>query len=242
MRLVGKKRRTGTTADFWRHFECQDGLRIYLHMIARSPKFYLLSVALAAICCSLSSNSAMSSGDAAQNRPAVRSYKLMRLSHRAADHVSPDALLFIAPNFDIRKPVKLIVYNHGLTNDVVETAEVWHLQKHMMNAPANTVMVLPEWAERPEEYSSRAGRFHQPNFFRGMLLEIMSKIPELHGKTMSDVKEIRIMTYSGGFRAAASEIYKNGLEDKIYSVSLLDSLYHGDTSFQHSGIRSLEFT
>jgi len=158
----------------------------------------------------------------------VRSYKLMRMQNRVADHRTPDALVYLSSDFDKRKPINLLLYNHGLTNNVVEAAEIWNLPKHLSSAPSSTILILPEWAEDPEAYSSKSARFHQPGFFRNMLLEIISKVPELQGTTIDDIERIGILTYSGGYRATASQIHNNGLGNKIYSVSLLDSLYRAD--------------
>src|SRR5262249_2176571 len=67
--------------------------------------------------------------------------------------------------------------------------------------------------------------FHEPGFFRNMLIEVMSHTPELRRTPLSRIKEIAIVSYSGGFRAAASEIYRNGIYDKVNTLVLLDSLY-----------------
>lgn len=157
--------------------------------------------------------------------PGVEVYEHMRLQHRTAAHKTPDALVLIAAEFDDRLPIHLLIYNHGLTNDVREAARIWRLREQMTHAPANTVVVLPEWAARPQEFSIKAGRFHEPGFFAAMLKEIMSKTPGLRNMTFADIETIGVITYSGGNSAAVTEIERNGLGSKITNVTLYDSLY-----------------
>ncbi|HEY9868773.1 MAG TPA: hypothetical protein V6D08_06375 [Candidatus Obscuribacterales bacterium] len=165
---------------------------------------------------------------AARPLPCSRTYRLWRLKNRTGDHGSPDAIVHIPKDFHPARGVRLVIYNHGLTNTVDETLRIWRLGRHMTGAPPGAVLVVPEWAANPHEYSSEAGPFHNPGFFRRMLVEIMSKVPELRATRLDDVEEIAIVAYSGGFRAAASEIYRNGLEQKIASLTLLDALYVTD--------------
>ena len=61
--------------------------------------------------------------------------------------------------------------------------------------------------------------------FRRMLEEILSLTPELHSKSLGDVSDIYIAAHSAGYGPTMTEIYKNGMERKIRSISLLDALY-----------------
>lgn len=159
---------------------------------------------------------------------ASRTYKLRKLNTRTAPHQASDAIVHVPKGFDRSRAVRLVIYNHGLAHTVDETFSIWMLGRHMSAAPPNTVLILPEWAANPKEYSSNAGPFHRPGFFRRMLTEIMSRTPELKDTNIEDVQEIAIVTYSGGFRAAATEIYRNNLTAKISNLTLLDSLYRSD--------------
>lgn len=159
---------------------------------------------------------------------AAQTHRLFDLKHRTAAHSSPDALVYIPAGFDTSSPIRLIVFNHGLTNTVDDVLEIWQLDKHMHLAAPNSVLVIPEWALDPKAYSSKAGPFHNRGFFRNMLQEIMSKVPPLSVRTLDDIASIDIMAFSGGFRAARSEMMSNDLDDKIRSLALLDSLYEPD--------------
>jgi hypothetical protein len=152
-------------------------------------------------------------------------HRLMNLKYRTAKHSTPDALVYIPAGFDPDGPLNVLVYNHGLTNDVDEAFEFWELDKAFRYAPKNTIMIVPEWARDPEAYSSAAGPFHQPGFWRNMLTEIMAKTPELSHRNIEQIGKITIATFSGGFRATQTQIEKNGMEDKVVGVMLLDSLY-----------------
>jgi hypothetical protein len=156
-------------------------------------------------------------------------HRLMRLKNRVANHSTPDAIVYVPPGFDPEEPIHLVIYNHGLTNNLDEALEIWELDKAMTYGPPNTLLMLPEWAYDPEAYSSRGDvQFSQPGFFRKMLAESLSMVPEMRGKNIESLHDIAIATYSGGFRPTMAQLYKNDLEKKIVSVSFLDSLYRSE--------------
>ena len=97
----------------------------------------------------------------------------------------------------------------------------------MRNAPPNTVLIVPEWQRTPTANNGDQGRFAEAGMFKGMLEEALSKTPGLEGKTLKDVDSISIISHSAGFNPSISELYNNGLGDKVKSVTLLDSLYNG---------------
>lgn len=153
-------------------------------------------------------------------------HRLEDLEHRTADHSTPDAMVYIAPGYDDRKPINLIIYNHGMMTNLEDVEADWKLARSIQMAPANTVLVAPEWAVDPKALSDKAGQFHRPNFFRNMLAEIFSKVPELQNRSLdNDVEGITLTSFSGGLYALVSELHKNGLEDKVKSIALFDSLY-----------------
>jgi hypothetical protein len=158
----------------------------------------------------------------------VLAYSLDDMDHRVADHTSPDAMVYIAPGYDRTKPIHLVVYNHGMMTNLNDVEKGWQIGKAMKDAAPNTVLFAPEWAVNPSALSDKAGKFHDPNFFRGMLEEAFSKVPELKGRSLNDVKEIRLTSFSGGLYPLTSELERNGLEAKVESVTLFDSLYKGN--------------
>lgn len=154
-------------------------------------------------------------------------YSLEELDHRVADHSSPDAMVYVAPGYDAKEPIHLVVYNHGMMTNLNDVEQKWQLGKMMKDAAPNTVLVAPEWAVDPQALSDKAGDFHKPGFFKDMLTEIFAKTPELQTRSLNDVKDIRLASFSGGLYALVSELEKNGIEEKVVGVHLFDSLYKG---------------
>ncbi|MBY0549803.1 MAG: hypothetical protein K2W95_21200 [Candidatus Obscuribacterales bacterium] len=160
---------------------------------------------------------------------ADRVFYLRELKNRTATHSSPDALVFVRKGFDPSRPITLQIHNHGLMENVVQEFTRANMQKQLEANPPNTVFIMPEWALEPSAYSSNAGQFHKPGFFKAMLTEIFQRTEPLKTTSLNNVADIYVSTFSGGFRATASEVSRNGLEDKVRGITLLDSLYTGDT-------------
>ncbi len=157
----------------------------------------------------------------------VTVYSLEELDHRVADHSSPDAIVYIAPGYNAKLPIHLVIYNHGMMTNLNDVEKQWQLSKMMKNAAPNTVLVAPEWAVDPKALSDKTGDFSKPGFFKDQLVEIFSKTPELQKRSLNDVKDIRLTSFSGGLYSLITELEKNGLEDKVISITLFDSLYKG---------------
>jgi hypothetical protein len=164
----------------------------------------------------------------AKTNTTVELYGLEDMDHRVADHATPDALVYIAPGYDKTKPIHLVVYNHGMMTDLKQVEDTWKISQFMKNAAPNTVLFAPEWAEHPHDLSDKAGDFHKPGFFKDMLQEAFSKVPELEGRSLNDVSEIQLSSFSGGIFALASELDKNDIQNKVQGITLYDSLYKGN--------------
>lgn len=154
-------------------------------------------------------------------------YELRRLDNRAGDHASPDAMVRIPSDFDPSKPINLVVYNHGWRSTAQQAYNESGFEQQMRNAPPNSVLVVPEWQLTAGASNGVQGRFAEPNRFRGMLQEIFNKTPELKGKTLNDVASIDIFSHSAGYNATNTELYQNGLIDKVRNITMLDSNYDG---------------
>jgi hypothetical protein len=155
-----------------------------------------------------------------------RVFELAHLEHNTGRHRTPDAVVFVPNGFDARKPVKLVIYNHGLETNA-DAAFKQSLAKQVNGADSNTIIVVPEWQTKPNTRSSPSdAKFHEPQFFRKMLTEIMSKTPPLRNLKVDDISSIGVITHSGGYKAAMSQMYKNGLYDKVTSLTVLDSMYN----------------
>lgn len=153
-------------------------------------------------------------------------YEMYDLKYATGKHKTPDAMVYIPDGFDPKKPVRVVVYNHGLGTDVKEAFKNSKLQEQMKGGDPNTILIVPEWQTKTQSRESRdSDRFHGQDHFKNMLDEILSKTPELAGKKTDDVASFGIITHSGGFRATESQLYKNGIYDRVNSLTVLDSMY-----------------
>lgn len=162
-----------------------------------------------------------------------RVHEIYRMDNRSADHNGPDAVVRLPKNFDPNKPINIVVYNHGWGDTVQSSFRNTNMGTQMDEAPPNTVLVLPEWQRVAGASSGDQGRFRETNRFRNFLQEVLDKTPELKGKTLNDVKNLDIISHSAGDNATLSEVNNNGLERKITSITLLDSMYNTTTGFDN---------
>lgn len=155
--------------------------------------------------------------------------ELRKLDHRAADHNTPDAVVRLPADFDPTKPIHLVIYNHGWGSNVQTAFTDNKLDEQMAQAPPNTVLIVPEWQRKAGANSGDQGNFENEGLFKNMVEEIFSKTPDLQGKTLKDVDKIGIFAHSAGFGPTETELNKNGIKDKVTSITLLDALYdnHG---------------
>lgn len=168
-------------------------------------------------------------------------YEHMRLDNRAADHNTPDAVVRIPPDFDPSKPINLVIYNHGWGSTARSAYHDNKLDEQLRNAPKNTVLIVPEWQRTAGASNGDQGRFKNENLFRNMVTEIFSKTDVLRGKGWNDVANVDIFSHSAGYGPSETMIYKNGIGDKVRSITLLDSNYDetGFDSWLQSNIHDL---
>ncbi len=151
--------------------------------------------------------------------------EISRMNNRAADHTTPDAVVHVPLNFDPTKPINLVIYNHGFGSTALSSFRDNRLGQQMANAPDNSILLVPEWQFHPGARSSHQGKFKDQDTFRKMILEAFGDTPALQGKTLNDVANISIFAHSAGYGPTNTELYNNGLEDKVKSITLLDALY-----------------
>lgn len=154
-----------------------------------------------------------------------KTYEYQNLRNRSAAHSTPDAILYVPKNFDSSKPINLVVYNHGFGSTVRSSFRDSELGKQMVDAPPNTVLIVPEWQAAAGSRGYNQGNLAKPGAFRGMVEEVFDKTPELRGKTMRDVSKIHIVSHSAGHAPTETQIYQNGLSSKIASITMIDSTY-----------------
>ncbi len=151
----------------------------------------------------------------------------LRLRHRTGNHGKADAVVYVPAGFDRSKPVNVVVYNHGHNNDAANCFNSAGLAKQLEQAPANTILIIPEWQKTPHTANSAMGNAGESGYFRGMFEEVFERTPALSGLRLDDVQGISIYSHSAGYNPTIKQLYNNGLGDKIKSVTMLDSLYDG---------------
>ncbi len=148
-----------------------------------------------------------------------------KLDHNTGKH-KVDAAVIVPNGYDPEKPTRMLIYNHGFRTDAHAALSYSQLTEQMKSADPQTILVVPEWQANPGSNNSARGRSDQQGFYRGMLNEIMQKTPELKGKTVDDIASMGIIAHSAGYSPAMAQLYKNGLKDKVTSVTVLDSMYN----------------
>ena len=150
----------------------------------------------------------------------------MNLKHNSDRHGHPDALVYLPRGFDPGKPVNLMIYNHGWNTTAGKSYRDAKLGEQMAGAPANTVLIVPEWQQSPGAESGRQGNLSKPGMYAGMLQEILDKTPGLQGKKLKDIENIGIISHSAGYNPTEKMLADGTLGPKVKSLTLLDSAYN----------------
>ena len=161
---------------------------------------------------------------AASDTPAQK-FELHGLKNGSGQHSSADAVVRVPENFDPTKPIHLMVYNHGFGSTASSAFKEAELDKQLKDAPPNTVLVVPEWQLNPSSRTSNEGRFAEAGRFKNLVNEAFSHTPGLEGKTLQNVDSIGLIGHSAGYKGVETELYKNGLANKVNSVTMLDAMY-----------------
>jgi hypothetical protein len=145
-------------------------------------------------------------------------------------------LLHIPAKFDVRKQGVILVYFHGhgaqLERDIRDRQA---LPDQISASVANAVLVAPQFAVNAAD--SNPGRFDEPGAFNRFLNEAATHLAILHGdqRTVRYFQSLPVIlvSYSGGYRAAAAAITKGDRDNRVKGVVLLDSLYGETEKFEN---------
>ncbi len=137
-------------------------------------------------------------------------------------------LLHIPAKFDLKKPAVIVVYFHGhgaiLERDIRDRQG---LPEQVSASAANAVLVAPQFAVNAAD--SNPGRFAEPGGFTRFLNEAATHLAILHGdqRTVRYFQSLPVIliSYSGGYRAAALAVTRGDSEKRVKGLVLLDSLY-----------------
>lgn len=145
-------------------------------------------------------------------------------------------LLHIPAKFDMRRPGVILVFFHGhgakLERDIRDRQA---LPEQISASVANAVLVAPQFAV--DAADSNPGRFDERGGFARFLNEAATHLAILHGDQRTvryfQTLPVVLVSYSGGYRAAAAAITKGDLENRVKGVVLLDSLYGEMEKFEN---------
>ena len=137
-------------------------------------------------------------------------------------------LVHIPAGFDARKPAVIVVFFHGhgatLERDVRDRQL---LPRQISESGVNAVLVAPQLAY--DAADSSAGKLRERGGFKRLMTEAAEHLTRLYGDPRAASAfakmPVVIVTYSGGFVAAASSLQVGGLGNRVKGVVLLDSIY-----------------
>lgn len=152
------------------------------------------------------------------------------LKNSSGGHSKLDMVMRLPANFDPSKPINVAIYHHGWYSSAKSAYESNQMNKQMQDAPANTILIVPEWQLYPgsggRKLGPLQGRYQAEKFIERMLQESFDKTPELKGKKIDDISSISIFSHSGGYRPTESFLNNNPkIAGKVTSITMLDSAY-----------------
>lgn len=143
-------------------------------------------------------------------------------------------LFAMSPDFIGRRNGVLVVFLHGnqatLERDVLERQQV---AAQLFSAGINAFLLAPQFAV--DALDSSPGNFAQKNYFTYFIKEAATYAGRWQDSQLLAYQlkraPIIIVSYSGGYLAAANILKNGGASDRIKGVILLDSLYGQEDVF-----------
>jgi hypothetical protein len=154
----------------------------------------------------------------------------------------PRTLLHVSPGFDPARPFAVIAFFHGwcatlsqcIGGSRYHVVETYRLIEQVDAACINAVAIAPQFARDADaslvEMPGHPGKFAQPGGFARWLDEAAGRIAT---RLKTDVHAFReapvlLMSFSGGYRAAAQVLTLGGVGDRLIGFIGLDTIY-GET-------------
>jgi hypothetical protein len=152
----------------------------------------------------------------------------------------PNVAVHVPAGFDVRAPLQLVVYLHGLRgclpvllgkgecrcSDGAAPQPGWELGAHHDAAGTNTVFVVPRLVY--DRRGGQPGAFAQPGGFRAFLLELLSgPLSARLGRSyaLKDLAGITLVAHSAGFETTLAILEHGEVASRVNAVVLLDALY-----------------
>lgn len=143
-------------------------------------------------------------------------------------------LLAMPQDFKGQRNPTLIVFLHG--NQSILDRDVWERQQvpaQIFAANINAFLVAPQFAV--DALDSNSGNFAEKKYFTKFVKETAAQASEWQSNKRLDYQlkhaPIIIVSYSGGYLAAANILEKGGVSDRVKGIILLDSLYGQEAVF-----------
>lgn len=143
-------------------------------------------------------------------------------------------LLAMPEDFKGHRNPTLIVFLHGnqttLERDVLERQQV---PAQVIAANINAFLVAPQFAT--DALDSNSGNFAEKKYFTKFIKETAAQASEWQNNKRLNYQlkhaPIIIVSYSGGYLAAANILERGGVSNRVKGVILLDSLYGQEAVF-----------
>ena len=153
-----------------------------------------------------------------------RTYELSGLKQNSGPHGGPDAVVRVPENFDPKKPINLVVYNHGQGNTVSSSVRTANIEEQLRKAPPNTVLVMPEWQSEPGTKNNSRGKLGERGAFDAMINQALRRTPGLEGKDLKDVKDVTLIGHSAGGYVTNLMLENNQIGKKVNDLVLIDTV------------------
>jgi hypothetical protein len=154
----------------------------------------------------------------------------------------PRTLLHVTPGFDSSQAFLVIVFFHGwcatLTRRIgggrYHVVETYRLIEQIDASGLNAVLVAPQFARDADAglvpTPGHPGRFGERHGFSRFLKEAMARIALQRGEQPARYRRapVLLISFSGGYRAAASVLTEGGVSDQVIGFIGLDTIY-GET-------------
>ena len=151
----------------------------------------------------------------------------------------PRSLLHVTPGFDPSLPFVTIVFFHGwcatLTRRIgggrFHVVESYRLIEQVDASGLNAVLVAPQFARDADtdvvDTPGHPGRFAEERGFARFLNEAAARVALGLGDQPSWYRRapVLLMSYSGGYRAAAKALTDGGVSDRFIGFIGLDTIY-----------------
>jgi hypothetical protein len=149
------------------------------------------------------------------------------------DHYDDSTVLFhVPPGFDPNKHFIIAVYFHGNQTDARTFFRRYELAAQIDAASLQTVLVLPQLAKNALD--SSPGKLFRAGGFKAFLTEAEDVLAARLGPAAENRirrAPVVLAAFSGGYKAAAYVLDRDGVGQRIKGVLLLDALFEDEDKF-----------